>query len=46
MGFIDKEYVDEINTDSIVNLTVVYDNILAKLDPLFIYHQVNNKWPK
>ena len=35
IDFIDKEYVDDINTDSIVNLTV--DNILAKLDPHSVY---------
>ena len=33
--FIDNEYVDDINTDSIVNLTV--DNILAQLDPHSVY---------
>lgn len=35
IDFINNEYVDSINTDSIVNLTV--DNILAKLDPHSIY---------
>lgn len=35
IDFIDNEYVDKINTDSIVNLTV--DNILAKLDPHSVY---------
>ena len=35
IDFIDKEYVDNVNTDSIVNLTV--ENILAKLDPHSIY---------
>jgi carboxyl-terminal processing protease len=35
IDFIDNEYVDDINTDSIVNLTV--DNILAKLDPHSVY---------
>lgn len=35
IDFIDKEYVDDINTDSIVNLTV--DNILAQLDPHSVY---------
>ena len=35
IDFIDKEYVDNVNTDSIVNLTV--DNILAKLDPHSVY---------
>ena len=35
IDFIDKEYVDDVNTDSIVNLTV--DNILAKLDPHSVY---------
>ncbi len=33
--FIDKEYVDSVNTDSIVDLTVT--NILDKLDPHSIY---------
>jgi carboxyl-terminal processing protease len=38
IDFIDNEYVDNVNTDSIVNLTV--DNILAQLDPiLFIFRQ-------
>jgi carboxyl-terminal processing protease len=31
IDFIDEEYVDEVNTDSIVNVTV--DNILGQLDP-------------
>jgi carboxyl-terminal processing protease len=35
IDFIDNEYVDNINTDSIVSLTV--DNILAKLDPHSVY---------
>lgn len=35
IDFIDNEYVDDVNTDSIVNLTV--DNILAKLDPHSVY---------
>ncbi|WP_264565689.1 S41 family peptidase [Flavobacterium sp. N3904] len=35
IDFIDNEYVDDINTDSIVNLTV--DKILAQLDPHSIY---------
>ena len=35
IDFIDNEYVDSINTDSIVNLTV--DNILAQLDPHSVY---------
>lgn len=35
IDFIDNEYVDKVNTDSIVNLTV--DNILAKLDPHSVY---------
>jgi carboxyl-terminal processing protease len=35
IDFIDSEYVDAINTDSIVNLTV--DNILAQLDPHSVY---------
>jgi carboxyl-terminal processing protease len=35
INFIDNEYVDEINTDSIVDLTV--NGILEKLDPHSIY---------
>lgn len=35
IDFIDNEYVDKVNTDSIVNLTV--DNILGQLDPHSIY---------
>ncbi|WP_158728766.1 MULTISPECIES: S41 family peptidase [unclassified Flavobacterium] len=35
IDFIDDEYVDAVNTDSIVNLTV--DNILAQLDPHSVY---------
>ena len=35
IDFIDNEYVDQVNTDSIVNLTV--NSILAKLDPHSIY---------
>jgi carboxyl-terminal processing protease len=35
IDFIDNEYVDDVNTDSIVNLTV--NNILAKLDPHSVY---------
>ncbi|MBG6110615.1 carboxyl-terminal processing protease [Flavobacterium sp. CG_23.5] len=35
IDFINNEYVDSVNTDSIVNLTV--DNILAKLDPHSVY---------
>ncbi|TRX42332.1 S41 family peptidase [Flavobacterium restrictum] len=35
LDFIDNEYVDAVNTDSIVNLTV--DTILAKLDPHSVY---------
>lgn len=35
IDFIDNEYVDEVNTDSIVDLTV--NNILAKLDPHSVY---------
>ncbi len=35
IDFIDNEYVDDVNTDSIVDLTV--NNILAKLDPHSIY---------
>ncbi len=35
IDFIDNEYVDEVNTDSIVDLTVT--NILGKLDPHSVY---------
>ena len=35
IDFIDNEYVDSVNTDSIVNLAI--DNILQKLDPHSIY---------
>ncbi|RTY70545.1 S41 family peptidase [Flavobacterium bomense] len=35
IDFIDTEYVDAVDTDSIVNLTV--DNILAQLDPHSVY---------
>ena len=35
ISFIDNEYVDEVNTDSIVDLTVT--NILAQLDPHSVY---------
>ncbi len=35
IDFIENEYVDDINTDSIVDLTV--NNILAKLDPHSVY---------
>lgn len=35
IDFIDNEYVDNINTDSIVNLTV--DKILSQLDPHSVY---------
>ena len=35
IDFIDSEYVDNVNTDSIVNLTV--DTILAHLDPHSVY---------
>jgi len=35
IDFIENEYVDDVNTDSIVSLTV--NNILAKLDPHSIY---------
>ncbi|MGV9002987.1 S41 family peptidase [Flavobacterium sp.] len=35
INFIDNEYVDDVNTDSIVDLTV--SNILEKLDPHSIY---------
>lgn len=37
IDFIDKEYVDDVNTDSIVNITV--DNILGQLDPHSVYVQ-------
>jgi carboxyl-terminal processing protease len=35
IDFIDSEYVDDVNTDSIVNLTV--DNLLTHLDPHSVY---------
>ena len=35
IDFIDNEYVDDVNTDSIVSHTV--DNILAQLDPHSVY---------
>lgn len=35
LDFIDREYVDNVNTDSIVDLTVT--NILEKLDPHSVY---------
>ena len=35
IDFINNEYVDNVNTDSIVDLTV--DNILSKLDPHSVY---------
>ena len=35
IDFIDNEYVDSVNTDSIVDLTV--NNILDKLDPHSVY---------
>lgn len=35
IDFINNEYVDELNTDSIVNRTV--DNILSQLDPHSVY---------
>lgn len=35
IDFIDNEYVDNVNTDSIVNITV--DNILSQLDPHSVY---------
>ncbi|MBZ4044717.1 S41 family peptidase [Flavobacterium hibisci] len=35
IDFINNEYVDSVDTDSIVNLTV--DNILSKLDPHSVY---------
>lgn len=35
IDFIDNEYVDDVNTDSIVNVTV--DNILGQLDPHSVY---------
>lgn len=39
LDFIDREYVDDINTDSIVDLTV--DKILENLDPHSVY--INKK---
>ena len=41
IDFIDNEYVDKVNTDSIVDLTV--DNILAKLDPHSVYIPSNEE---
>lgn len=35
IDFIDSDYVDGVNTDSIVNLTI--DNILSQLDPHSVY---------
>lgn len=35
LDFIDNEYVDPVNTDSIMNLTI--DNILGQLDPHSVY---------
>lgn len=35
IDYIDREYVDEVNTDSIVDVTV--NNILGKLDPHSVY---------
>jgi carboxyl-terminal processing protease len=35
IDFIDNEYVDDVDTDSIVNITV--DNILGQLDPHSVY---------
>ncbi|RVT78400.1 S41 family peptidase [Flavobacterium sufflavum] len=35
IDFIDNEYVDDVDTDSIINRTV--DNILAQLDPHSVY---------
>jgi carboxyl-terminal processing protease len=35
MDFIDSEYVDDVKSDSIINLTI--DNILAQLDPHSVY---------
>ena len=35
IDFIEREYVDEVNTDSIVDITV--NNILASLDPHSVY---------
>jgi carboxyl-terminal processing protease len=41
LDFINNEYVDNVNSDSIVDLTV--DNILAKLDPHSIYLPPNEQ---
>jgi carboxyl-terminal processing protease len=35
LDFIDNEYVDNINSDSIINLTI--DNVLGQLDPHSVY---------
>ena len=41
IDFIDSEYVDDLNTDSIVNRTV--DEILAQLDPHSVYIPSNER---
>ena len=41
IDFINNEYVDELNTDSIVNKTV--DNILSQLDPHSVYVPSNEQ---
>lgn len=41
IDFIDNEYVDNVNTDSIVDLTV--NDILAKLDPHSVYITPNEQ---
>jgi carboxyl-terminal processing protease len=41
IDFINNEYVDNVNTDSIVDTTV--DNILAKLDPHSVYIPSNDQ---
>ncbi len=41
IDFINNEYVDNVNTDSIVDTTV--DNILAKLDPHSVYIPSNEQ---
>ena len=41
IAFIDNEYVDDVNTDSIVDLTC--NNILEKLDPHSVYIPKNEQ---
>lgn len=41
LDFIDNEYVDSVNTDSIMNRTI--DNILGQLDPHSVYIPANEQ---